>query len=93
MIIQTDKEGRDVIQQLCDIALKQGGVANLNQVNAILRAVVVLPQVAPVVPIKENPSPKSEVKEPTKDEKAKAEKAKAKAAKDSKKKKSLKAKK
>lgn len=43
MIIQVDQEGRNVITQLCDIALKQGGVQNLNAVNAIFKSVVVLP--------------------------------------------------
>lgn len=49
MIIQVDKEGKAVIEQLCDIALKQGGVNNLNQVNAILKSVCILPEAAPVV--------------------------------------------
>lgn len=55
MIIQVDLEGRKVIEQLCDIALKQGGVKNLNQVNSILRSVTMLPP--PVV--KGDDKPKS----------------------------------
>ena len=42
MIIQVDREGEKVISQLCDIALKEGGIKNLNQVNKILRTVVTL---------------------------------------------------
>lgn len=55
MKILVDQEGKNVIRQLCDIALKQGGVSNLNQVNLILRSVNVLP--TPVV--KEDLQPKS----------------------------------
>jgi len=36
MEIIVDKEGREVIVQLCDIALKQGGVQNLQSVAKIL---------------------------------------------------------
>jgi hypothetical protein len=43
MKILVDQEGRNVIQQLCDLALKQGGVKNLNQVNRILKSVKLLP--------------------------------------------------
>lgn len=59
MIIQVDQEGRKVIEQLCDIALKQGGVKNLNQVNSILRSVTMLPP--PIV--KGDDKPKSLKKE------------------------------
>lgn len=64
MIIQVDLEGRSVIEQLCDIALKEGGVKNLNAVNRILKSVVLLSKEKS--PIEETPSPKSnsdEVKE------------------------------
>jgi len=43
MIIQVDQEGGDVVSKLCDLALKQGGVKNLNQVNRILKSVKLLP--------------------------------------------------
>lgn len=36
MIIKVDEEGKKVIEQLCDIALKTGGVANLASVTNIL---------------------------------------------------------
>ena len=42
MIIQVDQEGKNVIEQFCDIALKQGGIQNLNQVNLVLRKVVMI---------------------------------------------------
>ena len=43
MIIQVDQEGKVVIEQLCDIALKQGGVHNLRQVNMIFSSVKLFP--------------------------------------------------
>lgn len=55
MIIQTDVVGKSAVQQLCDIALKQGGVGNLNQVNMILESIVLLPPSK----VEENPKPKS----------------------------------
>lgn len=60
MIIQVDLEGRSVVEQLCDIALKEGGVKNLRAVNRILSSVKVLPP-------KEKPLPKSD---PVTEEKA-----------------------
>lgn len=39
MIIKKDKEGIAVIQQLCDIALKQGGLQNLQAINKTLASV------------------------------------------------------
>lgn len=39
MKIQVDKEGREAVEQLCDIALKAGGTQNLNGIVAILKAV------------------------------------------------------
>lgn len=55
MIIITDQEGKSVIRQLCDIALKDGGIGNLNQVNLILRSVESLP----VSDVEEKSQPKS----------------------------------
>lgn len=40
MIIQVDQEGRKVIEQFCDIALKNGGMSNLNQINLVLATMV-----------------------------------------------------
>ncbi len=39
MKILTDEEGKKVITQLCDIALKQGGVQNLNPISVILNSI------------------------------------------------------
>lgn len=36
MKIKVDKRGQEAIQQLCDIALKSGGIQNLNGINTIL---------------------------------------------------------
>ena len=46
MIIQVDQEGKNVIEQFCDIALKQGGIQNLNQINLVLEtmALIIVPQ-------------------------------------------------
>lgn len=40
MRIVVDKEGQEAINQLCDLALKVNGLANLEGVNVILSAVV-----------------------------------------------------
>lgn len=42
MIIRVDEEGKSVITQLCDIALRTNGIANLNSVNDILSKVEVI---------------------------------------------------
>ena len=44
MIIQTDEEGKKLVEGLCDVALKVGGLQNLNAVTSALRALVPLPQ-------------------------------------------------
>ena len=36
MIIKTNTAGRKAIVEMCDVALKVGGVQNLNRVNQIL---------------------------------------------------------
>lgn len=36
MHIKADKEGVEAIQALCDVALKTGGLQNLNFVNTVL---------------------------------------------------------
>ena len=42
--IQTDKEGWEAIQQLCNIALKVGGLDNMPAVTTILQAVKEIPK-------------------------------------------------
>lgn len=44
MIIQTDKEGKGMIEQLCDIALKSGGLQSLNGITQILSSIKPLPE-------------------------------------------------
>ena len=44
MIIQVDKEGKSAIEQLVDIALKQGGLRNLNAANLTLHSMKPLPE-------------------------------------------------
>ena len=39
MKIRADEKGIQAIQQLCDVALKQGGLSNLQGVQAILSSV------------------------------------------------------
>lgn len=39
MEIKADKEGIEAIKQLCDIALKHGGLANHNPVAMILNSI------------------------------------------------------
>ena len=39
MIIKADKEARIAIEQLCDIALKAGGIQNLNGVGKVLDSI------------------------------------------------------
>lgn len=44
MIIRTDKEGKGMVRELCDMALRIGGVKNLPLVNGILSSVEDLPE-------------------------------------------------
>lgn len=44
MIIKVDKEGLEAIKGLADIALKMGGLNNLQPVNKILASVVEEPE-------------------------------------------------
>ena len=39
MKIKADKTGIEVIKQLCDLALKQGGLQNLNAVTQVLQSI------------------------------------------------------
>ena len=43
MVILVDKEGHDSVIALCDIALKVGGVQNLNKTNQILSSMRMVP--------------------------------------------------
>ena len=43
MILQVDEEGKTAVTQLCDIALKQGGVQVVGGIVNILAAVKQLP--------------------------------------------------
>lgn len=39
LIIKTNKNGKDAITQLCDIALKYGGMQNIQGVSQILNSI------------------------------------------------------
>lgn len=47
MIIRTDEEGQQAIVQLCDIALKTGGLKNLDSINTILNGVTLIQKQVP----------------------------------------------
>ncbi len=36
MLIKADKEGMEAVTKLCDVALKTGGIGNMNAVSQIL---------------------------------------------------------
>ena len=42
MIIQVDEAGKDVIEQFCDLALKQGGMTNREQINSVIDTMVLI---------------------------------------------------
>lgn len=42
MIIRVDEEGLNIIHQLCDLALKQAGLSNLNSVNVVLASTMLI---------------------------------------------------
>ena len=42
MIIQVDEIGKDVIDQFCDMALKQGGMSNRESVNLVIDTMVLI---------------------------------------------------
>ena len=58
MILKADKEGKSVVEQLCDIALKQGGLSNFNQVGLTLKSIELLPE--PKKEPDKEPEPKKE---------------------------------
>ena len=39
MIIEADEKGKDAINRLADVALKSGGIQNLDAINQILSSV------------------------------------------------------
>ena len=47
MIIKADKEGKQIINQLCDIALKSLGMAGREGINRILASIEDLPEKLP----------------------------------------------
>ena len=42
MIIKTDSEAKEILVQMCDLALKTGGLQNMNVVQAILNSIQVI---------------------------------------------------
>lgn len=60
MLIQVDKEGRETVQNLCDIALKVGGIQNLRSVN------IILSQIKMIEPEKKEQDAPNQVKVPNK---------------------------
>ncbi len=59
MIIQVDQEGKGVIEQFCDMALKMSGppLQNLKQVNLVLETLVTIsePKSKPMSPPAQQP--------------------------------------
>jgi len=53
MIIKVDKEGQKAIRDLCDIALRSGGLNNFAAIQYILRSVVPLSEDS-AAPVKED---------------------------------------
>ncbi len=44
MIIKVDKEAQEIIQRMCDIALRAGGLANMQSVADVLAKMELLPE-------------------------------------------------
>ncbi len=44
MIIKVDSKGKNAIEQLVDIALKQGGLSNFNPAGMVLESIELLPE-------------------------------------------------
>lgn len=42
MKIKADKEGISFIKDLCNLALKAGGISNLNEVNKLLNSIEII---------------------------------------------------
>lgn len=47
LIIKTNKDGNEAITQLCDIALKYGGMKNMEGVSQILNSIQILEKPLP----------------------------------------------
>ena len=54
MFIKADKEGAEVIKQLCDVALRAGGLSNLGVISNVLNSLD--------HPGKPKPEPEPEIK-------------------------------
>lgn len=54
MEIRTDQEAKVAIEQLCDIALKQGGLQNMNGVGKVLASIKLIKE---QIPQKESENP------------------------------------
>ncbi len=39
MIIKTDPEGKKLLENLCDVALRAGGIKNLQEVGRLLQSI------------------------------------------------------
>ena len=48
MEIKADKEGMEAVTKLCDVALKTGGLGNMNAVSQILAGLESIPEVEPL---------------------------------------------
>ena len=44
IVIQADAKGKNAIEQLCDVALRVGGMSNRKQVNLVADSIVLLPE-------------------------------------------------
>jgi len=42
LVIKVNQAGKSVIEQLCDLALRQGGLGNLNQINLVLKSLILI---------------------------------------------------
>jgi len=63
MIIIVDEAGMEAVQGLCDMALKTGGIRNMNAISQIMGSITVTPT-APA-PLEEVLKEDSELKEVT----------------------------
>jgi hypothetical protein len=59
MIIKVDKEAAMLINKLCDIALRAGGLQNLPTINSFMEAVELLAEPPPAPPV--NPDNKDPI--------------------------------
>ena len=47
IVIQANAKGKNAIEQLCDVALRVGGMGNRKQVNLVADSIVLLPEPEP----------------------------------------------